>query len=49
LDPIIDIFYENGSRYNLFNSVFIDLINYIVDQKLKNLIDYLMEDHEKKI
>jgi len=48
LDPIFDIFLENGARYNLLNSVIIELINFIRAENIRSLIHYIVTDHENK-
>jgi len=48
LDPIFEIFLENGARYNLLNSVIIELINFIRAENIRSLIHYIVIDHENK-
>mmetsp|Transcript_20974 Transcript_20974/g.37366 ORF Transcript_20974/g.37366 Transcript_20974/m.37366 type:complete len:777 (+) Transcript_20974:75-2405(+) len=48
LDPIIELFMQNGARYNLLNSNVIELIDLIHRENIKNLISYLMLDHGAK-
>jgi protein phosphatase-4 regulatory subunit 3 len=42
LDPIINIFLANGARYNLLNSVVIEMIHFIQSENVKSLVDYLI-------
>lgn len=44
-DPIISVFNKNGVRYNLLNSIVIELINFIRNEKIKPLIAYLVDKH----
>jgi len=48
LDPMFEVFAENGARYNLLNSVVIELINFIRMENLRLLINYVISDHESK-
>jgi len=48
LDPIIEVFVENGARYNLLNSVVIELMNFIRAENIKPLINYIIADHDAK-
>jgi len=48
LDPIIEVFLENGARYNLLNSVVIELMNFIRAENIKPLIHYIITDHDTK-
>ncbi|KAL9263830.1 Serine/threonine-protein phosphatase 4 regulatory subunit 3-like protein [Drosera capensis] len=43
LKYVIDVFVENGDRYNLLNSAVLDLLEYIRKENLKILIKYVME------
>jgi hypothetical protein len=47
LDPIIEVFLANGARYNLLNSVVIDLINFIKKENIKELVEYLVEKYQE--
>jgi protein phosphatase-4 regulatory subunit 3 len=42
LDPIMTLFFDNGARYNLLNSVVIEMIHFIQSENIKQLIDYLV-------
>ncbi|KAJ6806167.1 serine/threonine-protein phosphatase 4 regulatory subunit 3B isoform X2 [Iris pallida] len=42
LKPIIDVFVENGNRYNMLHSGVLDLFEYIRKDNLKSLILYLV-------
>jgi len=48
LDPIIDLFVQNGARYNVLNSNVIELVDWIHRENIKNLNAYLMQDHGAK-
>ncbi|XP_076892749.1 uncharacterized protein LOC143544552 isoform X1 [Bidens hawaiensis] len=41
--PIVDVFFGNGSRYNLLNSAVLELFEYIRKENLKILVKYLVE------
>ncbi|XP_022955487.1 serine/threonine-protein phosphatase 4 regulatory subunit 3-like isoform X2 [Cucurbita moschata] len=43
LKPIIDAFVANGNRYNLLNSVVLDLLEFIRTENLKLLIRYIID------
>ncbi|KAL7594881.1 hypothetical protein Lser_V15G31349 [Lactuca serriola] len=43
LKPIVDVFVDNGSRYNLLNSAVLELFEYIRKENLKTLMKYLVE------
>jgi len=45
-DPIMELFFENGARYNLLNSVIIELINFIRQANIKPLVHDLVMRHE---
>lgn len=48
LDPVMNVFVVNGARYNLTNSVILELIHFIRHENLKSLVDYLVTCHEDK-
>lgn len=41
-EPIISVFVANGEKYNLLNSVILELFNFIYINSIRNLIDYFM-------
>ncbi|KAJ6816673.1 serine/threonine-protein phosphatase 4 regulatory subunit 3B isoform X2 [Iris pallida] len=43
LKPIIEVFVENGNRYNMLHSGILDLLEYIRRDNLKSLILYLVD------
>ncbi|KAL8026068.1 hypothetical protein ABFX02_14G005100 [Erythranthe guttata] len=43
LKPIVDAFVANGDRYNLLNSVVLELFEYIRKENLKTLLRYLVD------
>jgi len=47
-DPIMELFFDNGARYNLLNSVIIELINFIRQANIKPLVHDLVMRHEDK-
>ncbi|KAL9269392.1 Serine/threonine-protein phosphatase 4 regulatory subunit 3B-like protein [Drosera capensis] len=49
LKYVIDVFVENGDRYNLLNSAVLDLLEYIRKENLKILIKYVMESFGDKL
>merc|ERR1712130_444787 len=48
LDPIMELFFNNGARYNLLNSVIIELINFIRQANIKPLVHDLVMRHGDK-
>jgi protein phosphatase-4 regulatory subunit 3 len=48
LDSVMELFVANGARYNLINSVIIELVNFIRVENLKTLIEFLVKNHEDK-
>ena len=48
LDPVVAVFVKNGSRYNMVNSAFIEMVEFIRKENLKDLVDYLAVDHMTK-
>eukprot|EP00877_Chromochloris_zofingiensis_P013810 jgi/Chrzof1/8683/Cz03g20120.t1 len=44
LEPIINVFLENGDRYNLLNSAVLEMVEFIRKENIKMLIDHLMEN-----
>nr|XP_034604319.1 serine/threonine-protein phosphatase 4 regulatory subunit 3B-like isoform X3 [Setaria viridis] len=43
LKPIIEAFVENGDRYNMLHSTFLDLLDFIRKENLEFLIEYVAE------
>ncbi|CAL4902836.1 unnamed protein product [Urochloa decumbens] len=43
LKPIIELFVENGDRYNMLHSVVLELLDYIRKENLELLIEYVAE------
>ncbi|XP_039166546.1 serine/threonine-protein phosphatase 4 regulatory subunit 3 [Eucalyptus grandis] len=43
LKPIVDAFVRNGDRYNLLNSVVLELLEYIRKENLKLLLKYIVD------
>jgi len=44
----MDIFAENGSRYNLLNSAVIEMVNFIRQENIKSLCKELVTQHSQK-
>jgi len=51
LEPIIEVFLSNGDRYNILNSVILELFEYIADPKQNHatLIRYYVENFHTKL
>jgi protein phosphatase-4 regulatory subunit 3 len=49
LDPIIEVFIANGARYNMLNSVILDLMKLIREQNLRSLVEYVVVHHDEKV
>lgn len=48
-EPIIAAFVANGPRYNLLNSVVLEMVDFIRKQGLKLLIQHFMENHYSRV
>lgn len=48
LDNVMELFVANGARYNLINSVIIEMVNFIRLENLKTLVEFLVRNHEDK-
>lgn len=48
LDPILEVFIANGARYNMLNSVVLELICFIRTNNLRSLVAYIVTEHEHK-
>ena len=48
LDPVVEIFLANGARYNMLNSVVLELMHFIRTQNLKPLVGYVVTNHDVK-
>jgi len=48
LDSMLEVFAQNGSRYNLLNSAVIEVVHFIRIENIKILVDYLVRNHEAK-
>eukprot|EP00850_Spirogloea_muscicola_P007351 SM000037S13486 [mRNA] locus=s37:119908:122287:- [translate_table: standard] len=48
-DPVVKAFLSNGSRYNLLNSAFIKLVDFLRKENLRSLIIHLVEKHGDKL
>ncbi|CAD6197065.1 unnamed protein product [Caenorhabditis auriculariae] len=49
LDPVFECFKRNGSRYNLMNSVMLNLFDLIKTEDIKMLCKYIVENHSDVI
>jgi hypothetical protein len=47
--PIVDAFNANGHRYNLLNSSFLDLFEFIQQENIATLIDYIGSEHMNEL
>lgn len=47
-EPIMIAFQNNGKRYNLFNSVVIELVEFCRKENVKSLVAHLVEQHREK-
>lgn len=47
-EPIMTAFQLNGNRYNLFNSVVIELVEFCRKENIKSLVAHLVEQHRDK-
>uniref|UniRef100_A0A915MLK4 Serine/threonine-protein phosphatase 4 regulatory subunit 3-like central domain-containing protein n=1 Tax=Meloidogyne javanica TaxID=6303 RepID=A0A915MLK4_MELJA len=45
LDPVVECFEANGSRYNLLNSSLIELFEYIRTEEIRPLMQYVVQKH----
>lgn len=43
LEPIVTVFMANGERYNLLNSVVLEMFDFIRKEGIKSLIDYFVD------
>ena len=43
LEPIITVFMANGERYNLLNSVVLEMFDFIRKEGIKSLTDYFVD------
>ena len=48
-EPIITVFVANGERYNLLNSVILEMFDFIRRENLKMLISHFMERHYSRV
>lgn len=48
ISEIMDVFAENGSRYNLLNSAIIEMVNFIRQENIKPLCKELVTQHASK-
>lgn len=48
-EPIITVFVANGERYNLLNSVVLEMIDFIRKENLKILVRHFMEKHYARV
>eukprot|EP00051_Salpingoeca_urceolata_P030453 m.8941 g.8941 ORF g.8941 m.8941 type:complete len:852 (-) comp3370_c0_seq1:42-2597(-) len=46
LKPVMEVFAGNGSRYNLLNSIVLDLLELIRKENIKVLVAYIVENHK---
>eukprot|EP00249_Psilotum_nudum_P024110 c29096_g2_i3 orf=615-3137(+) len=49
LEPVIQVFLANGSRYNLLNSAVLELFDFIRTEGVKKLIVYIVEKYYDKL
>lgn len=45
-EPVMRVFKSNGDRYNLLNSVVLELVDFIRRENIRNLIHHLVEKYE---
>jgi hypothetical protein len=43
LEPVIQVFMQNGPRYNLLNSAVLELVEFIRKENIRALISHLVE------
>ena len=48
-EPVITVFVANGERYNLLNSVVLEMVDFIRKENLKILICHFMEKHYGRV
>lgn len=48
-EPIISVFVANGERYNLLNSVILEMFTFIHFHSMRNLIDYFMNTQYHRV
>jgi hypothetical protein len=49
LDDVIDAFIANGARYNLLNSVILELMHFIRVENIRDLVAYLAHHHLNRL
>lgn len=48
-EPVMSAFFDNGDRYNLFNSSVLDMFNYIRKEGMRNLIEHLVQNFGQRL
>ena len=48
-EPVMSAFFDNGDRYNLFNSSVLDMFNYIRKEGMHNLIEHLVRNFGERL
>lgn len=43
LEPVVQVFMQNGPRYNLLNSAVLELVEFIRKENIRALISHLVE------
>ncbi len=49
LDILVDILLANGARYNLLNSVIIELFSFIDHENIRELVGYVVTNHDHRL
>lgn len=49
LQPVVDVLFRSGNRYNLLNSAVLELFEYIRTEDIKPLIAYIAEKHNSTL
>ena len=48
-EPVMSAFFDNGDRYNLFNSSVLDMFNYIRKEGMRNLVEHLVQNFGQRL
>ena len=49
MEPVVEAFLANGTKYNLLNSAVLELVDFVRRENVKSLVQHIVENYEARL
>ena len=49
MEPVVEAFLANGTKYNLLNSAVLELVDFVRRENIKSLVQHIVENYEARL